>query len=259
MWSIKFLDLNFNSIYQYPILIFHENFDIAQKNQIRSISNSTIEFHKVVFRIPEFLDPNYVPRWFKGYSLGFRHMIRFFTIGLWEHEAMQDYKYYMRVDSDSFLISRLWTDPFKFFADNDFKYGFIATSTEKPEFVSDLWEITEAFRRSHGLQSEWFVGRWNGFSFYSSLEMGRVDYWQQPVVKEYLDLLDRAGGIYKVRWPDSAIHFLCASLFLHSQEMVQLVFVPYWHQNVVILPQPWVETPHRNPDGTAKGSEKREL
>ncbi len=40
---------------------------------------------------------------------------------------MLEYKYYMRLDSDTFIVSRLWTDPFVHMAGNDFKYGFIAT------------------------------------------------------------------------------------------------------------------------------------
>uniref|UniRef100_A0A7S1DT73 Uncharacterized protein n=2 Tax=Hemiselmis andersenii TaxID=464988 RepID=A0A7S1DT73_HEMAN len=261
VWSIKFLDLNFNQYHNYPILIFHENFGGGQQNQIVQHTKSEVRFHKVHWKIPDFLDPNYVPRWYKGYSLGFRHMIRFWTVGIWEHPAMQEFKYYMRLDSDSFLIGRLWKDPFSFMAEADFKFGFIGTSTESKDFTPDLWEVTEAFRRSKGLEPEWFTGKWNGFSFYSNLEVGRVDYWQQPVIKEYLNLIDGAGGIFKVRWPESSIHFLAAMLFLHSQEMVQLVFIPYWHQNMVILPQPWVESPHKNPDGTkatAQSARQRE-
>jgi hypothetical protein len=102
LWSLKFLDLNFNNHFQYPVdsksahplihitkhsfslvarpedqtdpalmpdvskppkvLIFHENFGDGQKNQIMAITRSPIEFHKVEFRVPTFLDPNYVPR-----------------------------------------------------------------------------------------------------------------------------------------------------------------------------------------------------
>ena len=65
-------------------------------------------------------------------------MIRFFAVSLWEHPAMQQYKYYFRLDSDSFLLSRLWSDPFGFFAKNDFKFGFVATTTESRDFTHDL-------------------------------------------------------------------------------------------------------------------------
>jgi hypothetical protein len=46
-------------------------------------------------------------------------------------------------------------------------------------------------------------------------------------------------------------------MFLHSQELVQLVFMPYWHQNVVILPQPWVDAEDQYPDGVKRKKKKK--
>ncbi len=43
-------------------------------------------------------------RWYKGYSLGFRHMIRFVAIKMFQHPALKDFEYYWRLDSDSFLV-----------------------------------------------------------------------------------------------------------------------------------------------------------
>ena len=69
---------------------------------------------------------------------------------------------------------------------------------ERAEFTADLFELHEAHRRNLGLTSEWFQGRWDGFSFYSNCEIARVDLWTQPIVKDYLRRIDEAGGIYKV-------------------------------------------------------------
>ena len=44
--------------------------------------------------------------------------------------------------------------------------------------------------------------------------------------------------------------------YIRTQELLQLVFIPYWHHNVVILPQPWVESKFKNPDGTVKRAER---
>eukprot|EP00802_Teleaulax_amphioxeia_P017152 Tamp_17297.p1 GENE.Tamp_17297~~Tamp_17297.p1 ORF type:complete len:429 (+),score=71.01 Tamp_17297:120-1289(+) len=259
LWSLKLLDLNFNDQFRYPVLIFHENLGTAQRNLIKSSTRSDVQLHRVSFRIPAFVDPNYVPRWYHGYSLGFRHMIRFLAMKMYEHSALEDYDYYWRLDSDSFLISRVFVDPIEFMQQNDYKFGFIATTQEKPVFTADLFELHEAHRRNLGLVSEWFSGSWNGFSFYSNCEIARVDLWRQPMVKDYLQRIDEAGGIYKVRWSDASIHFLATSIFLAAQEMVQLVFLPYWHQNVVILPQPWSESDTSNPDGTPKTDSRAEL
>ena len=182
LWSLQLLDLNFNDYFRYPVLIFHENFGVQQKAQIQQGTRSSVAFHRVTFDVPSFIDARYVPRWFGGYSLGFRHMIRFFTMELAHHPALAPLDYYWRLDSDSFLIGRVWTDPFHFMAENNFKLGFIATSTERAEFLPGLWELTEAHRRAEGIQLEWFRGNWNGFSFHSSCTIVRVDFWRQAPV-----------------------------------------------------------------------------
>ena len=57
------------------------------------------------------------------------------------------------------MLTRLWVDPFEFMRIHDYKYGFIATMTEKEDFTQDLWELHEAHRRSEGIVSEWFTGK----------------------------------------------------------------------------------------------------
>jgi hypothetical protein len=108
LWSLKFLDLNFNDEFKYPVLIFHENLGFAQENLIRANTRSTVTLHRVAWRLPAFIDHNYVPRWYKGYSLGFRHMIRFVAMEMYQHPALASFDYYWRLDSDSFLISRVY-------------------------------------------------------------------------------------------------------------------------------------------------------
>ena len=71
--------------------------------------------------------------------------------------------------------------------------------------------LIQAHRRSIGLVSEWFKGSWNGFSFYSNCEIARVDFWTQPMVKDYLQRIDEAGGIYKVL----SLYHLCGAIYLN--------------------------------------------
>ena len=63
---------------------------------------------------------------------------------------------------------------------------------EKGEFTADLFELHEAHRRGLGFESEWLRGSWSGFSFYTNCEIARVDFWTQPLVKEYLQRIDEA-------------------------------------------------------------------
>ncbi len=41
-------------------------------------------------------------------------------------------------------ISRVYVDPMAFMRENNYKFGFIATTSEKPDFTADLFELHEA-------------------------------------------------------------------------------------------------------------------
>ena len=41
-------------------------------------------------------------------------------------------------------ISRVYVDPLAFMRENNYKFGFIATTSEKPDFTADLFELHEA-------------------------------------------------------------------------------------------------------------------
>mmetsp|Transcript_51708 Transcript_51708/g.134942 ORF Transcript_51708/g.134942 Transcript_51708/m.134942 type:complete len:211 (+) Transcript_51708:565-1197(+) len=167
-----------------------------------------------------------------------------------DHPALRSYDYFWRIDSDCFLIGRVWTDPFHFLDRQNFKYGFVSTSREPDQLTEGLWDLVERFRLIQGIPpSSWMRFRWSGFVFSTSSVVSRLDFWRLPQVRQYLQQVDRAGGIYEHRWSDAAIQTLAASLYLAPQELVQLIFIPTWHRNHALLPQPWVDDESRLPDG----------
>src|SRR3989344_2201153 len=81
--SLAYLYNNFNKRFNYPIIIFHENLNDRQKEQIVDATKSKIKFEKIKFNIPKFLNKKEIPRTIKSdfgmeYELGYRHMCRFF-------------------------------------------------------------------------------------------------------------------------------------------------------------------------------------
>ena len=57
LWSLKFLDLNFNDEFKYKVLIFHENLGKAQRNVIEASTRSDVTLHRVLWRVPSSLSP----------------------------------------------------------------------------------------------------------------------------------------------------------------------------------------------------------
>ena len=66
------------------------------------------------FETPPGTPPQHLWRYGKKFSAGYRHMIRFFTSGLWPTLAAEGYTYVMRMDEDSFLWSPIRYNVFAF-------------------------------------------------------------------------------------------------------------------------------------------------
>lgn len=85
------------------------------------------EFEKVNFdTLPNGLIQDQIPKYFPhptlwvgpvgygdpGFSIGYRHMCRFFSGEIYKHPALEEYDYYMRLDRDSLFLSEVDFDCF---------------------------------------------------------------------------------------------------------------------------------------------------
>jgi len=63
--------------------------------------------------VPSFIVRRHVPKHIASNSIGYRHMLRFYTFMLASHPAVsQGVDYVMRMDTDSLLIDDLHESPF---------------------------------------------------------------------------------------------------------------------------------------------------
>ena len=79
---------------------------------------------------------------------GYRYMCRFMAGAVFAHESLASYDFYMRLDSDSYLVGKMTLDPFEEMARGDFSYAFLQDSFKEQEYVvSGLAEAMGAFLR----------------------------------------------------------------------------------------------------------------
>jgi hypothetical protein len=154
------LDLVYNNVLPYlkqevDIILFHEkDFDESYKNMILKNNKIKIIFQEIIFEIPKYSKKilDQIPEFFphpthgpgkeyahtlptphKGFTLGYRHMCRFFSGDLFNQQILNNYENYMRLDNDSFILSPIYYDIFEWF-EADFKdlehaYGNSGTCT----------------------------------------------------------------------------------------------------------------------------------
>ncbi|OIP76251.1 MAG: hypothetical protein AUK06_00285 [Parcubacteria group bacterium CG2_30_36_18] len=239
--SLSSLDVNFNDQFRYPVIIFHRDFSEALIQDIRKATRSNTRFEKVKFEIPDFLNKAEIPERCFGFDIEYRHMCRFFSGLVYRHPGLKDYDWYWRLDTDSFLLSKIDYDVFYFMQKHNYMYGYITMLKDRPETVKGLWDLTKKYIRENKIQPTFLHkftlgGVWNRTIYYTNFEIGKLDFWHSEKFISYFNYLDRSGGIYKYRWGDTPIHSLAIYMFIPEKQVHQFSDIAYKHQSFVNQP-----------------------
>lgn len=253
--SLSMLCWNFKFIKEYPIVVFHDDIDKP------TISNLLVELHKTVGFIPNikfeylrFEMPDWVSTDPKDYTvsldefwMGYRHMCRFHSGGIYKDERLAKYDYYLRLDSDSYIYSPINYDPFERMKSNGYEYGYMCDEDgEVPRVAEGLWETTVEFMNknsipiSQSLKSRLVDGSWGYNLFYTNFEIAKFSFFRSPQYMAYFEHLDKTGNIYYKRWGDAPIHWLGVRMLMEPEKVWAVKDITYqhnrWIKNLSALP-----------------------
>ncbi|KAM3574953.1 hypothetical protein VYU27_003080 [Nannochloropsis oceanica] len=245
---LKGLDKYFNAApgRSYPIVIFHDDFTPADEAAVRAATSSPLTFHRIEFDIPAFLDKEKIPERTEcskhSSTVGYRHMCRF--LGLQVQHLLKHFEWHWRLDDDSLFLSPIGYDPFTLMLQNGKKYGFNRILHDNENCVVGLWDVAKDFAKDRGI-SPTFLDNWDdGVTFYNNFEISHRSIWTNPVVMDFMEHVDRLGGIYYVRWGDAPIRSLAVALVVPETEVhyfsdIGYAHLPYHRQEPRPLPPPF--------------------
>ena len=248
------------------VILFHEkSFDETYKNRVRALSNGNIIFQEIEFKVPEYSKqeiadhiPEFYPHpthakngphgetYFKehgcfhpGFTMGYRHMCRFFSGWMYDQPILKNYEYYLRLDTDSFVLSMVPYDIFEWMRNNKCEYGFIdqAVQQDNPMVVEGLWKTIETWVDSNNIQVYKPISQIpDGRMFYTNFEVGKVSsFTTGSAYYNFYNFIDSVGGIYTKRWGDAPIKFLGVTLFVSPQTIKAVRGFIYQHGAVYHL------------------------
>lgn len=181
------------------------------------------------------------------FSPGYRHMIRLFAIGLWPLIAEQGYEYVMRMDEDSFILSRVRYNFFEFMRSTGIDYAYRLASWEAvpgkghPE---PFHHFVRGFLRSRpNLSPTWLLDSCidksvrnyttancgNMYGFYNNFFVSRVGFWMRSDVQEFLRYADHSHNIYLRRWNDILWQSAAVQMYLPHRRVRMLRDFAYEH------------------------------
>ena len=194
--SLDLLYENYNHKFKHPVLIFHEG-DFGPADQEAVIAGrDEIEFHEVHFDVPSFLRKEEVPEFWQSqtgrsrFGMGHRHMYRFYSLLLFDILADLGYEWYMRLDDDSFVHSRIGYNLFEFMEKNDYEYGYRVDVQEGLSASYGFGETVLAYIKSERIDPAFF---------YKHVKEITTNDIARRRIKEFLLKIDPEGKFHNVR------------------------------------------------------------
>jgi hypothetical protein len=170
----------------------------------------------------------------RAVSTSYKHMNQFFTKAMYEHPALDKYRYYLRIDADFNFVGDLVEDPFCMMAKSGRKFMWQTRKRIKDGYCSEgLWDWFTEYQLTHGLtpQDPIFF-KWNGawVNYVGYAGMGDLDFFRSSPVRRLAEALNEDGRIYLNRWSDQTYYVLLFALFEDHSVVGDIGF--QWPENV---------------------------
>jgi mannosyltransferase len=169
--------------------------------------------------------------------ISYRQMCRWNSGMFYRHPALEDVRYYWRVEPKVQFFCNIDYDVFRYMHDNNKTYGFTINLYDAPETIPTLWPETQRFLAAHpdyvndNNMVEWLLDsterpdhgdKAHGYStchFWSNFEIADMEFFRSEKYEEYFNHLDRAGGFFYERWGDAPVHSIALGLFEDSSKV----------------------------------------
>lgn len=226
--SINLLKQNFIGLEKVDILIFHEKSLETALNHISGF-HKNIKFQEIKFTLPDFYNNFEYPERFPHpfvegmfFSLGYRHMCRFFSGEIFRHPILRDYKNYLRLDTDSFILDMKF-DLFDLVDKNEIFYGYIEQGVQfdDPGVTKGLWDLAKSIKSDIEIEENKM--------YYTNFEVCNINWFLNSDYMKFYDQIDRSGGIMTGRWGDAPIRYLGVNMYMDEKNKKGFTDIKYQH------------------------------
>mmetsp|Transcript_13481 Transcript_13481/g.24137 ORF Transcript_13481/g.24137 Transcript_13481/m.24137 type:complete len:881 (-) Transcript_13481:2343-4985(-) len=246
--SLDLLYENYNTRHRSDVLVFHEG-DFTQQDEL-DLQQDGIrpEIHLVrlengskYWELPGFIDPRTEAKWTDdAFSVGYRHMCRWYSGLLFEYVDNIGYDYVMRMDEDSYLLSEVHYDFFEFMHKHEYEYAFRTDAIEpccdlqfRDSYISAYLKHSPYKKeREVGFYHDECVddeGQYINYGYYNNFFVTKVAFWLKPAVRELFHFVDWTGGIYLFRENDLVVQSLSVQMYMPKSKVHKFTDWSYEH------------------------------
>lgn len=259
--SVNLLYRHYNSAHQDDVLFFHTgDFPLTAQQEVLALClNSRARFYELPkhhFEVPPGTPPMQSWRYIAKFSAGYRHMIRFFTSGLWQVVANEGYAYVMRMDEDSFIWSPIRENLFTRMQRHGYEYGYRLAVLERDGQVQRFHSFVRNYALRNAIAPTWLLQACkdksianytlrncgDSYNIYNNWFISKVSFWLQPSVQRFLAHVNRSHAIYSERWGDLLWQSAALQLFMDHEQVHMFTDFAYEHATFSPVPFPAAPT-----------------
>lgn len=174
-----------------------------------------------------------------GGSKSYRNMCRFQSMNFYNHPAMAEYKYTMRMEPGVEYMCNF--DPFSELNEG-VKYAFALSLLEYQDTVPTLFKTYLEYEREEDYRSKKLfdfindgAGGYNLCHFWTNFEVISLEWVRSEKYNTFMQHFDSALGFYTERWGDAPVRTLAVVELLDPNE-VQWLDIGYYHAPFVSCP-----------------------
>ena len=239
--SLSTLYHNYVNDFPCDVIVFYGEDDNPDPGLLKSLQNNRPRLHFEQLQgqwwsLPPGLTMKGHKRWkLPGFSVGYRHMIRWYSCLVWPYLTDKGYTHVMRMDDDSYIYSVIKYNLFDYMRKHGKRYAFrqptadsigvgylntlidefleVNPNVSKPELVEDYHR-----QRTLGFYNNWFIAD--------------ISFFLTPPVSTFLDIVDKSHIMYTQRTNDLLIQSVMVRLFLWPNEIHWFQDFTYEHMTV---------------------------
>ncbi|KAK1732761.1 alpha-1,2-mannosyltransferase [Skeletonema marinoi] len=174
------------------------------------------------------------------YSIGYRHMMRWFAILIWPYLHNLGYTHVMRLDDDSYIHSQIKYNLFEYMRDNHKVYGFRQPVIE--DAVGVGWDdmVDKVLDVNKDVTTQELVDEFKKdrrISFYNNFFIADISFFIRPPASTFLNLIDESNLIYTQRTGDLVVHSTVVRLLLPPERIHWFRDFSYQHMTLCTNPK----------------------
>ncbi|EPZ32371.1 nucleotide-diphospho-sugar transferase [Rozella allomycis CSF55] len=243
--SLTLLYKNFLEMFPYPVILFYdESYSDEALQRLQKFTDTLpvrVMFRRIDFKFPSNFNPEVDKEVIWPGVIGYKLMIRF-----WFYEVfnlMSNYDFYMRMDTDSFIHSKITYDPFKVMEKKGYTYAYRYITEDASPVCEGMLDFIDKYAKEHDTLAS--VNNLYSFipapekrrdylpqMFYNNFEIAKIDRFLSKDILEFKNEVDKTKRIFTHRWGDAPLRFYESKLFLDwKREVWHFCDFVYEHRN----------------------------